>query len=38
MVAVITNQPDGNFIVGSDIGSDGKLTFNDAIWVGGRGP
>jgi len=23
--------------VGSDIGSDGKLTFKDAIWAGGRG-
>jgi len=33
----ITNQPDGNFIVGSDIGNDGKLTFKDAIWAGGRG-
>jgi hypothetical protein len=37
LVAVITNRPDGNFIVGSDIGSDGKLTFNDAISAGGRG-
>ncbi|KAF8520536.1 hypothetical protein JB92DRAFT_2828142 [Gautieria morchelliformis] len=33
----ITNDPDGNFIVGSDIGPDGKLTFKDAIWAGGRG-
>jgi len=33
----ITNQPDGNFIVGSDIGADGRVTFGDAIWAGGRG-
>ncbi|KAF8520247.1 hypothetical protein BU17DRAFT_65589 [Hysterangium stoloniferum] len=33
----ITNEPDGNFIVGSDIGADGKLTFKHATWAGGRG-
>ncbi|KAF8577512.1 hypothetical protein K439DRAFT_552224 [Ramaria rubella] len=33
----ITNQPDGNFIVSNEIGSDGTVTFKDTIWAGGRG-
>ncbi|KAF8520244.1 hypothetical protein BU17DRAFT_75781 [Hysterangium stoloniferum] len=33
----ITNEPDGNYIIASDIGADGKLTFKHAIWAGGRG-
>jgi len=36
-VYFMTNEPSGNFIVGSEIGSDGKLTFKDAIWAGGQG-
>ncbi|KAF8520248.1 hypothetical protein BU17DRAFT_65590 [Hysterangium stoloniferum] len=33
----ITNEPDGNFIIGSDIGADGKLTFKHATFAGGQG-
>jgi len=33
----ITNEPNGNFIVGSEIGTDGKLTFKHATFAGGRG-
>ncbi|GJJ10502.1 hypothetical protein Clacol_004728 [Clathrus columnatus] len=33
----MTNEPSGNFIIGSEIGSDGTLSFGNAIWAGGQG-
>lgn len=33
----MTNEPSGNFIIGSEIGQDGKLSFKEAIWAGGQG-
>ncbi|KAJ7593110.1 hypothetical protein C8J56DRAFT_930417 [Mycena floridula] len=33
----ITNEPDGNFVVSADIGSDGKLNLRQAVSAGGIG-
>ncbi|KAF8573940.1 hypothetical protein K439DRAFT_1411821 [Ramaria rubella] len=33
----ITNEPGGNYVVSTDIGSDGKLNFKTATSAGGRG-
>ncbi|TFY66579.1 hypothetical protein EVG20_g4513 [Dentipellis fragilis] len=33
----MTNEPDGNFVVTADIGTDGKLTLNRAVSTGGQG-
>lgn len=33
----LTNEPDGNFVVAADIGSDGKLTLRQAISTRGLG-
>lgn len=33
----LTNEPDGNFVVASDIGTDGKLTLRKAVCAGGLG-
>jgi len=33
----MTNEPTGNFVVATNIGSDGKLTFSTAVATGGRG-
>ena len=37
LLLVITDEPDGNFIVGNDVAADGKLTFKYATWAGGKG-
>ncbi|THH20763.1 hypothetical protein EW146_g671 [Bondarzewia mesenterica] len=33
----ITNQPEGNFVVSANIGTDGQLTLARAVHAGGRG-
>ncbi|KAK7050997.1 hypothetical protein VNI00_005109 [Paramarasmius palmivorus] len=33
----ITNEPDGNFVVAADIGSDGRLNLRQAVSTGGFG-
>ncbi|KAI0081947.1 hypothetical protein K474DRAFT_1586866 [Panus rudis PR-1116 ss-1] len=33
----ITNEPSGNFIMAGDIGSDGKITFSNAVPTQGKG-
>lgn len=34
---VMTNQPEGNFLISCDVGSDGRLTFRNALSTGGKG-
>lgn len=33
----LTNEPNGNFVVAADIGTDGKLTLRSAVGTGGLG-
>ena len=37
LVLVLTNEPDGNYIVPASIGEDGKLSLEAPVWTGGNG-